>query len=123
MNSKSIVNDNMNTPETDAVLTEVKKHQIAFFTQECNFGGGIVTWENPIVTLCRRFERERDEAREWKQIAEIRKDTIIQYQNRAVAAEEELDNIREQYRIAVDMAALAQNKLFIAKAELERLKK
>ena len=53
-----------NTPETDAVLTEVKQHQIAFFTQECNFEGGLVTWENPIVTLCKRLERERDEARD-----------------------------------------------------------
>jgi hypothetical protein len=55
--------NNNDTPETDFVLAEVKQHQIAFFTQECNFGGGTVTWENPIVTLCRRLERERDEAR------------------------------------------------------------
>jgi predicted RNase H-like nuclease (RuvC/YqgF family) len=59
--------NNSDTPETDRVLAEVKQHQIAFFTQESNFGGGIVTWENPIVTLCKRLERERDEALELAQ--------------------------------------------------------
>jgi isocitrate dehydrogenase kinase/phosphatase len=80
-------------------------------------------WRNKwdcAVTMAAKAEIERDE---WKSIAKTRAETITLYQARAVRAEEELDNIREQYRIAIDMAALAQNKLFIAKAELERLKK
>jgi hypothetical protein len=57
------------TPETNSVLKEIKQHKIAFYTQECNFEGGKVSFESPIVSLCRKLERERDEARE--QIKEL----------------------------------------------------
>ena len=78
MNSKSIVNDNMNTPETDEAERMAYSQEYMVPTE-----------------FARRLERERDEAMEWKQIAEIRKDTIIQYQNRAVKAEEELKKIQD----------------------------
>jgi hypothetical protein len=50
------------TPETNSVLKEIKQHKIAFYTQEYNFEGGKVSFESPIVSLCRKLERERDEA-------------------------------------------------------------
>lgn len=49
------------TPETDKC---VKDNKHIKFLQESNWiDGSMITIENPIVGLCRRLEKERDEAR------------------------------------------------------------
>ncbi len=50
------------TPETDKCV-ETSKH-IKGIQESHWISEGIVTFENPVVDLCRRLERERDEALE-----------------------------------------------------------
>lgn len=52
-----------NTPETDEVLKEVNQYKLPFYTQHVHLAESNVTFENPIVSLCRKLERERNEAR------------------------------------------------------------
>jgi hypothetical protein len=59
----------ISTPETDKCVKEnkhIKGIQESFYVNE-----NAITLENPIVSLCRRLERERDGAR--KEIENIRK--------------------------------------------------
>jgi hypothetical protein len=50
------------TPETDKCVKD-NKH-IRFLQQDGWVGTDKFTYENPVVDLCRRLERERDEARD-----------------------------------------------------------
>lgn len=48
------------TPETDAAI----KAQAEWRRQFVSYTMDGVTWDGPVADLCRRLERERDEARE-----------------------------------------------------------
>jgi hypothetical protein len=47
------------TPETDAAIKEQSEWKLPFVST--TMGG--VTYDGPVATLCRKLERERDEAR------------------------------------------------------------
>jgi hypothetical protein len=48
------------TPETDAAIKAQSEWKLPFVSY--TMGG--VTYDGPVATLCRKLERERDEARE-----------------------------------------------------------
>lgn len=48
------------TPETDAAIKAQSEWKLPFVSS--TMGG--VTYDGPVATLCRKLERERDEARE-----------------------------------------------------------
>jgi hypothetical protein len=119
------------TPETNSVLKEIKQHKIAFYTQECNFEGGKVSFESPIVSLCRKLERERDESRAaLKHIAEYGTEEInaaVVLRHKLATALVERDEARGQNAKLRDVAERAINdfngcKARQLRAELDQLK-
>jgi len=48
------------TPETDAAIKAQAKWRRPFISYTIDG----ITWDGPVADLCRRLERERDEARE-----------------------------------------------------------
>jgi hypothetical protein len=49
-----------NTPETDAAVKESEKWRRPLISTSANG----ITWDGPVVALCRKLERERNDARE-----------------------------------------------------------
>jgi hypothetical protein len=80
------------TPETDAALKEQASWQRTFVS--ATFDG--ITYDSPVASLCRKLERERNEA------IQRRMETILQCE----LLEKELDEAREQvnhYRDKLDL--------------------
>jgi hypothetical protein len=81
------------TPETDKCV-DGNKHINAI--QESHWiNESMVTFENPIVDLCRRLERERDEAREEIKILRLDAQREAEHHDRLV---KELENLYDKLK-------------------------
>jgi predicted ribosome quality control (RQC) complex YloA/Tae2 family protein len=82
------------TPETDATLKEQAKWMRPFVST--TFDG--ITYDSPVAALCRKFERERDEAREELQKLEGAYEDATNYYARIIELREELDQVKEELK-------------------------
>jgi hypothetical protein len=88
------------TPETDKCVEDNKHLK---FLQESNWvDRGMVTIENPIVDLCRRLERERDEARAERDILRLDAQREAEQHDRMVSELEKVYAERDEAREDAD---------------------
>jgi hypothetical protein len=103
------------TPETDAAIKDQSEWKLPFVSATMDG----VTYDGPVASLCRRMERERDEARAGRQAYKQLAVKHAQERDRARALAEEFH--RDQVRLLMERDK-AREKIVPALQAFQKLK-